>query len=104
MNSGFQRGGPQSLPTFVKGLSPNSFGTSPWQTALLAQYKNLVTVDPAFRMLSPPSRAAAVDVARAVQAMVQYNNQYAWLRDLYQLVFAFPIDEGLDTDSVAIQT
>lgn len=104
MNSGFQRGGPQSLPAFVKALTPNSFGTSPWQTALLAHYKNLVSVDPAFRMLSPPSRAPAIDVARAVQAMVQYNNQYAWLRDLYQLVFGFPTDEGLDTDEVAIQT
>lgn len=104
MNSGFQRGGPQPLATFVKTLSSDSFGAAPWQTSLLVNYKKLVTVDPGFRVLAPPARATAVDVARAVQTMVQKNGQYIWLQDLYRLVFGFHTEEAMNTNGVVIQT
>lgn len=99
MNSGYQRGGQQNLPAFVKSLSSNSFGTLSWQISLLENYKKLVVVDPAFRNIGAPTRADAVDVARAVQAMVQ-SGQYSWLRDLYRLVFGFHTDEASSRKNV----
>lgn len=103
MNSGYQRGGPQNLSSFVKSLSSDSFGASPWQVTLLENYKKLVVVDPAFRAVGPPVRAGAVDIARAVQAMVQ-SGQYTWLRDLYRLVFGFHTEDAASRKNTTIQT
>lgn len=103
LNSGFQRNGPQSLPSFAKSLSSDSFGALPWQTSLLINYRKLVTGDPAFRVLPPPSRVNAVDVARSVEFMVQNSGQYLWLLDLYRWVFGFRTDEAVRRNSVAIQ-
>ncbi|KAL2003385.1 hypothetical protein VTN02DRAFT_4031 [Thermoascus thermophilus] len=96
MNSGYQRSGTQSL-------SSDSFGSLPWQISLLRNYKRLVVFDPAFKVVSPPARASAVDVARAVQAMVQ-SGQYTWLRDLYRLVFGFHTEEAMNRRNVTVQT
>lgn len=107
MNSGFQRGigrSPNNLSSFVKSLSSDSFGTLAWQRNLLDQYKELVVFDPAFRIVAPPARAGAMDVAHAVQAMVQHDGQYMWLRDLYRLVFGFHVEDAIHRMSVTVQT
>lgn len=103
MNAGYQRGGSQTLSSFSKSLSSDSFGTMPWQVSLLEQYKKLVTTDPAFKVMGAPGHTGAVDIARAVQSMVQ-NGQYTWLRDLYRLVFGFHIEEAVGRRNVTIQT
>ncbi|KAE8548556.1 hypothetical protein TMatcc_010620 [Talaromyces marneffei ATCC 18224] len=103
MDTGYQRGGNQTLSSFSKSLSSDSFGTMPWQVSLLEQYKKLVTTDPAFRVIGAPGLVGAVDVARAVQSMVQ-NGQYTWLRDLYRLVFGFHVEEAVGRRNVTIQT
>jgi hypothetical protein len=102
MNSGYQRGGVQNLPTFVKSMPSNSFGSMLWQTNLLTEFKKLVLADPAFRTIGPPTRAGAGDVALAVLSMVQ-SGQYVWLRDLFRLVFGFHVEEAGDR-KVSIQT
>ncbi|GKZ27557.1 hypothetical protein AbraCBS73388_004979, partial [Aspergillus brasiliensis] len=94
INSGFQRVGPHSFPSFVKTLSSDAFGSMPWQVALLKNYKQLVAFDPKFRNAGPSARASAADVACAVQVMVQ-SGQHLWLRDLYRLVFGFHIEEAV---------
>ncbi|PGH19291.1 hypothetical protein AJ80_04044 [Polytolypa hystricis UAMH7299] len=104
MNSGFQRGASPNLSSFAKSLPSDSFGSLQWQRSLLDNYKKLVVFDPAFRIAAPPARALAMDVARAVEAMVQHDGQYAWLRDLYRLVFGFHADESNHRKTVAIQT
>jgi hypothetical protein len=103
MNSGYQRGSSQNLSSFAKSLSSDSFGSLPWQFTLLENYKKLVVSDPAFRVVSPPGRASAREVARAVQAMIQ-NGQYTWLRDLYRHVFGFHSDDAMSRRNVTIQT
>jgi hypothetical protein len=103
LNSGYQRGGLQNLSSFAKSLSSDSFGSLPWQVSLLELYRKLVVSDPAFRVISPPGRAGALDVARAVQSMIQ-NGQYAWLQDLYRLVFGFHPEEAVGRRNVTVQT
>ena len=86
-----------NLAAFVKTLPSNTFGTSPWQTQLLESYKKLVASDPSFsnNYIGPVRRARAVDVARSVKWMVGgHAGRYAWLRDLYRLVFGFRVEEG----------
>ena len=41
-----------SLPSFVKSLPSNTFGTLPWQTKLLDQYKKLVLSDASLRPMT----------------------------------------------------
>ena len=53
--------------------------------------------------MGAPGHAGAVDIARAVQSMVQ-NGQYTWLRDLYRLVFGFHVEEAVGRRNVSIQT
>ena len=103
LNTGFQRGPSANLPTFVKSLPDTAFGVQSWQLLLLDNYKKVVAGDPAFRNIGPPVRAAAVDVAKAVQAMVQ-SGYHTWLRDLYRLVFGFYIEEAQGRMNVGIQT
>lgn len=103
LDSGYQRGGPQNLSSFVKALPTDAFGSAPWQTSLLKNYRRLVSVDPAFRNAGVQARVGAIDVARACQAMLQ-SGQYSWLRDLYRLVFGFHIEEAMDRRGMTIQT
>ncbi|KAI2963827.1 hypothetical protein CBS147323_6584 [Aspergillus niger] len=102
INSGYQRVGPHSFPSFVKSLSSDAFGSMPWQVALLKNYKQLVAFDPAFRTVGPSARAGAADVACAVEVMVQ-SGQHLWLRDLYRLVFGFHIDEAVSRKGMMLQ-
>ena len=86
-----------TLAAFVKTLPSNSFGTQTWQTQLLESYKKLVASDPSFsnQAAGPVRRAKAADVARSVRWMVGgHAGRYAWLRDLYRLVFGFRVEEG----------
>lgn len=103
INSGYQRSGPQNLSSFVKPLPSDAFGSAPWQTSLLKNYRKLVAFDPAFRIAGPQARVSAIDVARACQAMLQ-SGHYSWLRDLYRLVFGFHMEEAMGRKGVAIQT
>ena len=100
---GYQRSSSTTLAAFVKAIPSNSFGTQPWQLQLLASYKKLVASDPGFRSPGPVRRAAAAHVARSVIWMVGSHGQYAWLRDLYRLVFGFHVEEGQNRDGVYIQ-
>ncbi|KAE8348909.1 hypothetical protein BDV28DRAFT_73898 [Aspergillus coremiiformis] len=101
-NSGFQRNGSQGLSSFVKSLSSDAFGSLPWQVSLLKNYKKLIAFDPVFRDAGPQVRASAVDISRAVQAMMQ-SGQPPWLRDLYRLVFGFHVEEAINRKSTALQ-
>lgn len=103
IDSGYQRGGAQTLPSFVKALPTDAFGSAPWQTALLQNYRKLVSSDPVFRTVGPHARVGAVDVVHACQAMLQ-NRQYSWLRDLYRLVFGFHVEDAANRRGIAIQT
>ncbi|KAJ5376358.1 hypothetical protein N7509_013244 [Penicillium cosmopolitanum] len=103
INSGYQQGGAQNMSSFVKSLSSDSFGSAPWQTSLLKNYRKLVAYDPAFRNSGLQARVSAIEVGRACQAMLQ-NGQYSWLRDLYRLVFGFHIEEAMTRKGVTIQT
>ncbi|KAL4792690.1 hypothetical protein BDV19DRAFT_245890 [Aspergillus venezuelensis] len=103
LNNGFQPEDSQALPSFVKSLSSDAFGSAPWQITLLKHYKGLVAFDPVFQKIPPSCRASAMDIARAVKLMAQ-SEQYLWLYDLYRLVFGFHIEEGLNRDAIILQT
>ena len=103
MNGGYERGSQQNLPTFVKALHPNAFGRQNWQVSLLENFKKVIVADPAFRSVGPPMQAKAVDVARAVEAMAK-SGYYAWLGDLFHLVFGFKTEMAPQKSKVGIQT
>lgn len=91
--TGYQRSSPLSLAAFVKSMPSNSFGTAPWQTYLLEQYKKLVASDPGFRHAGPARRASARDISRSVQWMIG-GGQYVWLKDLFRLVMGWYVEDG----------
>ena len=109
MNIGFQRHSSDpainNLQTFVKSLPETAFGMQQWQMSLLENYRKVIAGDPGFRNLGPSVRASAVDVAKAVQAMVQ-SGYFGWMRDLYRLVFGFYMEEALagERRGVLVQT
>lgn len=104
ISSGFQRSSHTALAAFVKSLPSNSFGTQPWQSQLLHDYKKAVASDPALRSPGPVRRARAVDVARSVKWMVGSHGQYAWLKDLFRLVFGFRVEDAEGREEVIIQS
>ncbi|KAK4503738.1 hypothetical protein PRZ48_004653 [Zasmidium cellare] len=95
MNTGYARNSGQTLPVWVKSLPDNAFGTLPWQMKVLSFYRKLVTNDKS--MLSvhqiPSRRLGAAEVAKAVRWLGN-SEQWAWMRDLFRLVFGFGIDEA----------
>jgi hypothetical protein len=115
MNVGFSRSTPTTaapnkseppaLQKFVKSLPTGSFGSLPTHATLLAAYKDLVLGDPTFRSAkSLPSigkKASAVDVAKSVGWMMR-SGQYTFLKDLFKLVFGFPLDEADNRKSTSI--
>lgn len=103
-NAGYTRSSPQPLSAFAKALPSNSFGTQAWQTQALDHYRKLVASDPVFASPGPVRRARAVDVARSVRWMVGSHGQYAWLKDLFRLVFGFYLDEAEGRLNVVIQS
>lgn len=114
LNVGFVRdpandgkAGMASLHAFVKQLPAGSFGSSAANMALLQTYRNAILGDAAFR--SPSSilpargrRTYARDVAKSVNFMVHRSAHYAFLRDLFRLVFGFPVEEAETRKSVSI--
>jgi len=114
MNIGFSReaaamdahGGTTSLQAFVKSLPTGSFGSLPTHATLLQNYKNLVLADNSFRTsaLLPAKgrRVNAADVAKSVGWMMLRSGQYGFLRDLFRLVFGFPMEEAESRKNVSI--
>ncbi|RAH49512.1 uncharacterized protein BO95DRAFT_439440 [Aspergillus brunneoviolaceus CBS 621.78] len=102
INSGYQRSGTQTFSSFVKSLSSDAFGSTPWQISLLKNYKRLVAFDPIFKGASFQARASAIDVAQAVRLVAQ-GGQYPWLLDLYRLVFGFHTDEAINRKEIVLQ-
>lgn len=113
MNVGYTREDPStghgaaSLQAFVKALPTGSFGSLPTHATLLQKYKDLVLADSSFRHSSSlparGKRVLAADVAKSVGWMThRSNNQYAFLRDLFKLVFGFHIDEAETRKNVSI--
>ncbi|CZR55129.1 uncharacterized protein PAC_05015 [Phialocephala subalpina] len=96
---------PPALQKFVKNLPTGSFGSLPAHATLLAAYKDLVLSDPTFRSANAlPSigkKASAVEVARSVSWMMK-SGQYTFLKDLFKLVFSFPLDEADTRKSISI--
>ena len=103
MNAGYQRSSPLNLPTWVKTLPDDSFGLQSWQVSLLNNFKKVVQTDPSFINIGMPVSVGAVDVAKAVQTMVQ-GGYYIWLKDLYRLVFGFYIEEADGKRMVGVET
>ncbi|SMR41542.1 unnamed protein product [Zymoseptoria tritici ST99CH_1A5] len=95
MDTGYVRTSGQPLPNYVKALSDNAFGTLPWQMKVLSFYKKLVTNDKSMMTVHnyPARRLSANDIAKAVRWLGN-SEQWAWMRDLFRLVFGFGVDEA----------
>ncbi|RSM18913.1 hypothetical protein CDV31_002235 [Fusarium ambrosium] len=104
MNLGFNRDAitdPKTAATalqkFVQDLPAGSFGSLLSHSALLAQYKNSVLMDsiiPRHHMLpSRGKRVTAQEMAKSIQMMMKSSQRYAYLRDLFRIVFQFPMEE-----------
>lgn len=106
MNIGFSRdaaavdglGGATSLQAFVKSLPAGSFGSLPSHATVLQNYKNLVLADPVFRAsASLPARNKrlnASDIGKSVGWMMHRSTHYGFLRDLFKIVFGFPLEDS----------
>lgn len=102
INCGYLRGGPQSLPSFIKSLSSDAFGSTAWQVSLLKDYKRMMAIDPSFREIGPQACASAAEVAKAAESTMQ-TGQFPWLKDLYRFVFGFHLDEAMSRRGVILQ-
>ncbi|KAK5121066.1 hypothetical protein LTR85_005550 [Meristemomyces frigidus] len=94
-HTGYSKKSSQPLPTFIKNLPNNAFGTMPWQMKVLDFYKKLVLNDKSMMTVHnmPVRRLGASEVAKSVK-WLGASEQWAWMRDLYRLVFGFGIDEA----------
>lgn len=92
------KGGMGSLQTFVKQLPLGSFGSLPSHATLFQSYKALILSDAVLpRYPNLPARgrrATASEIAKAVLYMMHRSSQYAFLKDLFRLVFNFTVDEA----------
>ncbi|KAL2675203.1 hypothetical protein Neosp_011385 [[Neocosmospora] mangrovei] len=104
MNLGFNRdaitdpkAAASSLQKFVQDLPAGSFGSLLSHSALLAQYKNSVLMDsiiPRHHLLpGRGKRVTAREMAKSIQMMMKSSQRYAYLRDLFRIVFGFPMEE-----------
>jgi hypothetical protein len=82
MDTGYTRTSGQPLPTYVKALPDNAFGTLPWQMKVLSFYKKLVTNDKSMLTVHnyPARRLSANDIAKAVRWLGN-SEQWAWMRE-----------------------
>lgn len=94
-HTGYSKKTGQPLPTFIQNLPNNAFGTLPWQMKVLDFYKKLVLNDKSMMSVHnmPTRRLGASEVAKSVK-WLGTSEQWAWMRDLYRLVFGFGIDEA----------
>ena len=95
MNTGFSRISGQRLPDYVQSLPKAAFGGLPWQEKVFGYYKNLVLGDTSLVAVHsiPSRRLGANEVAKAVR-WLGTEEKWAWVRDLYRIVFGFGIDEA----------
>ncbi|KAM0203501.1 hypothetical protein ACHAPA_000539 [Fusarium lateritium] len=104
MNLGFNRdsihdpkAAATALQKFVQDLPPGSFGSLISHSNLLAQYKNSVLTDaiiPRHHTLpTRGKRVTAQEMAKSIQMMMKSSQRYAYLRDLFRVVYQFPIEE-----------
>lgn len=95
MNTGFSRISGQRLPDYVQALPKTAFGSLPWQEKVFGYYKNLVMGDKSLENIGsiPSRRLGANEVAKAVRWLGN-DEKWAWVRDLYRIVFGFGIDEA----------
>ncbi|KAK5171141.1 uncharacterized protein LTR77_004285 [Saxophila tyrrhenica] len=95
MNTGYSKTSGQHLPAYVNTLPDYAFGTLPWQKSVFTSYKVLVLGDKTLLTAHtlPSRRLGAVEVAKSVKWLGN-GEKWAWMRDLYRLVFGFGIDEG----------
>ncbi|PFH60333.1 hypothetical protein XA68_11110 [Ophiocordyceps unilateralis] len=95
-----------TLQNFVQGLRASSLGSLPSQATLLQQYQKSIVVDALIpRGQALPSRGervTALDMAKSVQALGNGSPRFAYLRDLFQLVFQFPMEEVESRRNVVI--
>lgn len=106
-SSSGSKAGAASLQAFVQKLPTGSFGALPSHATLLQNYKNLVLADATFRTAaSLPGRGKrvnATDVAKSVGwMMLRSGQQYSFLRELFRLVFGFPLEEAENRKNVSI--
>lgn len=110
MNLGFDRDSSEPsgamLQNFVQGLRASSLGPLPSQATLLQQYQKSIAVDALIpRGQALPSRGERVtaqDMAKSVQALGSSSPRLAYLRDLFHLVFQFPIEDVESRRNVVI--
>lgn len=95
INTGYVRTSGQQLPAYVKALPDSAFGILPWQMKVLGFYKKLVTNDKSLKNAHTMAsrRIGAADVARSVRWLGD-GEQWAWMRDLFRIVFGFGVDEA----------
>jgi hypothetical protein len=104
MNLGFNRdtihepkAAAAALQKFVQDLPPGSFGSLISHSTLLSQYKNSVLTDaiiPRHHALpARGKRVTAQEMAKSIQMMMKSSQRYAYLRDLFKVVFQFPVEE-----------
>ncbi|KAG5663755.1 hypothetical protein KAF25_006340 [Fusarium avenaceum] len=104
MNLGFNRdsihdpkAAATALQKFVQDLPPGSFGSLISHSNLLAQYKNSVLTDaiiPRHHTLpTRGKRVTAQEMAKSIQMMMKSSQRYSYLRDLFRVVYQFPIEE-----------
>ena len=96
MNTGYVRTSSQTLPLYVKELPENAFGTLPWQLKVLSYYRKLVVHDKSMLTAHslPTRRLGAAEVAKSVRWLGS-SEQWAWMRDLFRIVFGFGVDEAV---------
>ncbi|GAB7366109.1 hypothetical protein MBLNU230_g7671t1 [Neophaeotheca triangularis] len=94
LDTGFTRS-TQQLPTYVSTLPCTAFGTLPWQMKVLDFYRKLILTDKSMMAVQklPSRRLGAAEVARSVRWLGR-GEQWAWMRDLYRLVFGFGVEEA----------
>ncbi|KAK4551846.1 hypothetical protein LTR86_010842 [Recurvomyces mirabilis] len=95
MHTGYTKTSGEALPAHVKTLPSTAFGNMPWQVKVLEFYKKLVTGDKSMMGVHNMAsrRLGAAEVAKSVKWLGS-SEQWAWMRDLYRLVFGFGIEEA----------
>ncbi|KAH7375652.1 hypothetical protein B0T11DRAFT_11430 [Plectosphaerella cucumerina] len=93
-----------ALQAFVKQLPAGSFGQ---HAALLVSYRNAVLGDAAFRgatsmLPSKGRRVSAPEMAKSVNLMIHRSLHYTFLKDLFKLVYGFPVEEADTRKNVSI--
>jgi hypothetical protein len=104
MDHGFSRDANNNtvaaLQSFVNKLPSGSFGPQPAHAALLNNLKNLVLADKMFvgsarvPLPQPGRQVTGVDLSKSILWLAHHNPRLAFLRDLFTVVFCFPMEEA----------